>query len=62
VSARALRPLATAKGMPHLSLVCVHTRFQPQWWVLGDGKATKVREDVRPLDGDWWLNEEDVLC
>jgi hypothetical protein len=62
VSATNLRPLARAKGMPHLSLVCVQPSFQPQWWVLGGGKATKVRKGVRPLDGDWWLGDTDVLC
>jgi hypothetical protein len=59
-TAESLRPLARAKGMPHLSLVRVN--YPQQWYVLADGEARRVRDDVLPLGGDWWSGDDDVTC
>jgi hypothetical protein len=49
-----LDDLASAKNLPHLSLVGVG-QYQPtRWWVIGSGKALPVAHEVIPLDEDWW--------
>lgn len=49
-----LGQLATAPGLPHLSLVGVGSSYQRTWWVLGGGKAVRVHDGIDPVWRDQW--------